>query len=47
MTVTALLCDVDGCFNRAVWEVVRGKRTKAVCGKCRDEMCALYGWVAT
>jgi hypothetical protein len=47
MTLTALICDIDGCYNRAVWEVAKGKRLKAVCGKCRDEMCAYLVWVST
>jgi hypothetical protein len=44
VNVSVTLCDTDGCYNRARWEVRKGKRIKAVCGKCRDQMVALFGW---
>lgn len=38
-------CQTDGCDQWAVVWITLEDRNKNVCLSCRDEMCALYGWV--
>jgi hypothetical protein len=41
-----VICQIDGCNNVADWWVERPDRqaVRFVCGKCRDELMAVFGY---